>query len=776
MPASGSPVVMKHRRKQTRLRSRRFPATLICLLTFLQLFSACSVFQTQKPVNELASLQNQRTVDTGLALKEMEEIDILIRLDNRWLARHFEDVIQTRASSGASYDIRKIKINFINNYIQLEILSGIRDEYGNTINAKLWGGVLLKYSDDGLEWRPRLSHIQVISSDFTFANTDYAEASPELSRDLLQYLNSDIEQAVVESNENMIPLNPVPLGEIQVGATLPGFTESSARSTQALKGVFMVADNVVLVDSSSTSIALDMAFIPDLSVCPADVTISVAEFVRDVKSREPVGITRNIHSADDVSYFYSVITGAKRPLSIIHYWFADGLPVNVEELSVGPSERWRTWSARGSAIDDDASRWEVLVVEKESGCILASKSIRAQQPEAPAQRVDPAQARASFEELKSAFNKRTSGFSITDEKSGIAMVEVRRPFLGDVLEATLEDLNIDAEFDGFTSSVSNHSAQLQAFDAGDVICESRNCPPATICKINISQCKRLRDSRDCSSCQFRNPLNNRCVSEAIDPLCEAARKRQNFRYDIERTACIDRAEKAKRECDRLNAQALRSCQIESGFEESACKSAKAGLKGFNREKPLADVSAKANVSGQLSANFSNFMIEGDIKRLKLDVSLNYNLQLDGTLQFKPAINTQPLDECIAAWNAPFKNRFAATSMVNNLVSNFELSPDMLTAQWSGFGISIESHPSPLETVFVENPHLLANCKIGLTVNSVEQAVAGNDAAFFRGDFELVIQALPTKIHLAPATIQFGNTVYSGQARLSGRNLHYDIRE
>mgnify|MGYP001827230247 FL=1 len=450
--------------------------------------------------------------------------------------------------------------------------------------------------------------------------------------------------------------------------------------------------------------------------------------------------------------------------------------MNVEELSVGPSERWRTWSAGGPAIDDDSSRWEVLVVEKESGCILASKSIRARQPEAPAQRVDPARASASFEELKGAFNKRTSGFSITDEKPDIAMIEVRRSYLGDVLQATLEDLNIDAEFDHFTSSVSNHSAQLQAFDAGDVICESRNCPPATICKINISQCKRLRDSRDCSSCQFRNPLNNRCVSEAIDPLCEAARKRQNFRYDIERTACIDRAEKAKRECDRLIAQALRSCQIESGFEESACKSAKAVLKGFNREKPLADVSAKANVSGQLSANFSNFMIEGDIKRLKLDVSLNYNLQLDGTLQFKPAINTQPLDECIAAWNAPFKNRFAATSKVNSLVNNFELSPDMLTAQWSGFGIGIENRPSPLETVFVENPHLLANCKIGLTVNNVEQAVAGNDAAFFRGDFELVIQALPTKIYLAPATIQFGNTVYSGQARLSGRNLHYDIRE
>jgi hypothetical protein len=470
-----------------------------------------------------------------------------------------------------------------------------------------------------------------------------------------------------------------------------------------------------------------------------------------------------------------VIAGAERPLTIIHYWFADGLPQTVEELPVGPSERWRTWSTKGTATSS-ASRWEVLVVEKESGCILASKAIRTLESKSLIKEANEIQAEKTFMELKNAFNQRTTGFSMLDDKPGIALIEVKRSFLREVLQASLADLNIDAEFNGFTTPVLQYSAQLQAFDIDEIICESHDCPPAPLCKTNLTQCKRLRDSRDCSSCQFRNPLNNRCVSEAIDPLCEATRNRQNARYDRERAACVSGAENAKQECDRLNAQALRSCQIETGFEESACESVKASFKAFDQEAPLANVSAQANASGTLRANFSNFLIEGDLERLKLDVSLHSSLQLDGKLNFKPASHTQPLDKCIAAWSAPFKNRFANTSPFNNLLSNFQLEQDMLTAQWSGFGITIETQPSPLESVFVNNPQLLANCKIGLTVNKVEQAIAGDDDAFFRGEVNLVLQALPTKIHLTPATIQYGNMVYSARANLSARYLQYDIEE
>ena len=759
----------------TVFRFRRNLTVLLCLVTGLQLVTACSLLQTEMPVTELASLQNQRAASEHLALQELQDIDTLIRLDNRWLAKQFETVLKAQATLGETYKFRKFKIKFINQIILLESIVDIKDENGNTINATLSGDIVLKYMGNDLEWHAHFSQLQINSKDFSFANASYTEADPEFTRATLQNLDTDLAQAVVENGMNTIPLNPVPLGEIQVGASLPGFAESTARYTQSLRGVFMVAGGAVLVDSSITSIVLDLAFIPDLSTCPADVTVSRAEFVRDVQSREPVGIVRHMNSSADVRYFYSVITGAQRPLTIIHYWFADGLPLTVEELPVGPSERWRTWSAKGSATNN-ASRWEVLVVEKESGCILASKAIRTLESEPMVKGVNEIQAEKTFVDLKTAFNQRTVGFTIFDDKPGIALIEVKRSFLREVLKSSLADLNIDAEFDGFTSPLLQYSAQLQAFDTDEIICESHDCPPAPLCKTNLTRCTRLQDSRDCSSCQFRNPLNNRCVNEAIDPLCEAARNRQNARYDSERTACISAAENEKQECDRLNAQALRSCQIESRFEASACESVRTSLEALNQEAPVANVSAQANASGTLTANFSNFLIEGDLERLSLDVSLHSMLKLDGKLNFKPVGHTQPLDKCIAAWSAPFKNRFASTSPFNNLLSNFQLEQGMLTAQWSGFGITIETRPSPLESVFVNNPQLLANCKVGLTVNKVEQAITGDDDAFFRGEVNLVLQALPTKIHLAPATIQFGNMVYSASANLSTRHLQYDIRE
>jgi hypothetical protein len=197
---------------------------------------------------------------------------------------------------------------------------------------------------------------------------------------------------------------------------------------------------------------------------------------------------------------------------------------------------------------------------------------------------------------------------------------------------------------------------------------------------------------------------------------------------------------------------------------------------MNKEAPLAQITASAQSMGRLSVHFSNFLIEDDLDRLKLDISLRSNLRLAGELSFRPVGETQPLAKCLAAWKAPFKSRFTSAPEISNLLSDLESAPDMLTAHWSGFGVSIETRPSPLESVFVDNPQLLANCKIGLTVSKVEVALAGDDAAFFRGQTELVIQALPTKIHLAPATIEFGNRVYSADAGLSAQQLRFDIRE
>jgi len=746
-----------------------------CLAILMLAMSACSVLQPAATVTEKASLQNQRAASAEVALSQLQQIDTLIKLDNDWLAKQIESELNLQAAKTGKYSFRKLKVDFGRQVIVLDANIDISDDAGNIIAASINGEILLNFSGSRLEWLASIKQFQITSKDFSFAGGNYAEPIPELTAASLQGFETDVVDALILQGNNGIPVNAVPLGEVQVGASLPGFARSPARHTQALRGIFMVTGSSMLIESSVTSLAVDLSFIPDLSICPADVTVSRAEFASGIEDREPVGIPSNMRNAEDIRYFYSEISGANQPLTIIHYWFADGRPMAVQELAVGESERWRTWSTRGDE-HINAERWEVLVVEKESGCILHSKTIRSLEPESPVTHVDQGQANQTYTALSNDFNSRISGFSIFEEKPEIALVEVRRPFLLDVLQAAMADLSIDAEFDTTTLEELQFSSRLRPFSIDDVICERRECVEAAVCNANISQCKRLRDTRDCSSCLFRNPLNNRCVSEAIDPICEAARTRQNAKYDVNRRICLSNAEASKFECDQLNAQISRSCQIEAGFEGSACESIKTSMQNLDNGAPLALVSADSHSSGTLAANFTNFRIDGDLQGLKLDMTLKSNLELTGDLNFSPAGIARPLANCIAAWSGPFNSRFIANPEVSKLLTTFQTGNSTLTATWSGFGMTVDTTPSPLQSVFVGNPQLLANCRIGLTVDQVEQAFVDDDADFFHGQIDLEIQPLPTKIHLAPATIQFGDKIYSAEAKLFSDYLRFDITE
>ncbi|NOR20517.1 MAG: hypothetical protein GQ538_10575 [Xanthomonadales bacterium] len=737
--------------------------------------SACSLLQAPGTVSGKASLQNQRAASAEIALSGLQEIDTLIRLDNDWISDQIKATFTSQAAASDSFAFRRLKLKFGRQFISIDAVLDISDEQGQIIAASISGEILLDFNSSQLEWLPNINQLQITSKDFAFENGDYAEPIPELTRSILSRFNTRVIDALVQQRRNSIPINAVPLGEVQVGASLPGFAARPARHTQSLRGIFMVTGSSMLIESSITTIALDLSFIPDLSTCPADVTVSRGAFASGIELREPVGVAHQISAATDIRYFYSEIAGARQPLTIIHYWFADGLPVSVQELAVGESERWRTWSARDQE-HATAKRLEVLVVEKESGCILYSRTIRSVAPEASAAGVDQTQANKTYATFSEKFKERVFGFSISAEKPEIALIEVRRPFLGKVIQAAMEDLSIDAEFDTSSITTLQYSSRLRPFELESVACEQRSCAEAQVCNANLVQCKRLRDTRNCSSCLFRNPLNNRCVSEAIDPICEAARNRQNIKYDVNRRICISNAEASKVECDQLNAQIARSCQIEAGFEGSICESIKSSVQSLQNGAPLALVSAETRSSGTLRASFSNFRIDGDLESLKLDMILRSELELAGDLHFSPANIVRPLAECITAWSGPFKIRFIATPEVNSLLTTFQAGTSELTASWSGFGMTVDTTPSPLQAVFVGNPQLLANCRIGLTVHQVEQAFVDDDADFFHGQIKLDIQPLPTKIHLAPATIQFGDQIYSAKANLYSSYLRFDIKE
>ena len=415
----------------------KFPLTrLTLILVTMQLLVACTTMQTMGPVTGSDSLQKQRSTNASLALDNLEEIDALIRLDNRWLAEQIKTALITQAASTGQYDFRSLKLDFVRQTIPFEAFVDISDEQGNVISASLSGEILLDFSGKQLEWLPRFDKYQITSKNFIFEDGAYFEAIPELTTSSFEKIKSNIAYALIDKGGNAIPLTAVPLGEIQVGASMPGFSDAPAINSQALEGIFMIAGSAILIDSSQTSIALDMTFIPDLSTCPADVTVSRAEFVTGVESREPEGIVTNLNDAAQVRYFFSEIKGATRPMNIIHYWFADGLPQTTEELPVGPSERWRTWSGKG-ATKLDARRWEVLVVEKDTGCILDAKTIRVTDPEEIVTESDQAQARNAFAALKEKFLLRTEDFSIAEDKPDFALLEIKRLFYRDVLQDAL---------------------------------------------------------------------------------------------------------------------------------------------------------------------------------------------------------------------------------------------------------------------------------------------------------------------------------------------------
>jgi hypothetical protein len=749
---------------------------LLRLAVVTQIVLGCAVVPPDGPTIGDVSLQSQQGVASAeLALQELDEIDTLIKLDNRLLAEQISSALNAQAELSATFSLRNLKVRFGKQYIALDSELEISGNSGNVISASVHGNVFLDISGKHLQWFPRFDQLEISTSNFSFEQGSYAEATPELNQLVLQRLNADITDELMLYNNNAIPLNPVPLGTIEVGATLPAYANADASQTEPLNVAFIVTGSAMLIEPSVTSIALDLSFKPNLSYCAADITVSRSGFISSVNGREPAGLARNMNDAEGVRYFYSEISAATRPLTLIHYWFADGQLLLVEELPVEPSERWRTWSSRDGKRTD-ASHWEVLVVDKDSACIIHSQSIRTLEAESTIPQAEQSSANRTFTALRQEFNRRVAGFSIAKDKPDIALIEVRRLFMRDGLQTSLTGMHLEAGFDQAALGQLQFSAQMMPFETADIVCEHRSCPPAPPCEASLTQCKRLRDTRDCSSCLFRNPLNNRCVNEAEDPICESARDRQNFKYDADWTNCIANADAAKLDCEQLGAQALRSCEIESGFEQLACEAVKSSLASLNKRSPLATSQAEAVVKGRVSIVFSNISIDDDFTRLKMDMGLKSNMKLSGKLKFNPTNLPQTLVSCITGWNAPFSSRAVSSPAVNSMLTTLSEHDGAFTASWSGYLMPLEIIPSPLESVFVGNPNLLANCSIGLTVDDVERAFTGSDAEFFTGKLELEIQPQPTMIYLSPATMKYGKHEFQGKAVLSSTYVRYDIAD
>jgi hypothetical protein len=415
------------------------------------------------------------------------------------------------------------------------------------------------------------------------------------------------------------------------------------------------------------------------------------------------------------------------------------------------------------------------VVEKESGCILHTQSITKLAAKGAAPAALERNQVTTFDELRDIFHAKLSGYTIQEQKPGIALIEVDRSFLEGALSTSLEDQQLEVDIDTGKLDPIISTASLQPFDSEEITCGQTACPPAPECAVSLTQCKRMRDTRDCSRCLFRNPLNNRCVSQATDPICEAARRRQNIKYQVERSKCISAAESAKQDCEALWEQLKRSCEIEAGFEKSSCEAVKTEIAGLPEGALVATTRAQAALQGPFQVSFANFRVEDGFRRLQLDLTLGASLSLKGKLAFSPQEGPQALNSCIRNWQGPFAAQVVPPVQASSLLADLKAEGHTYTSNWSGYVLSVTTRPTPLEAVFRQNPRLLANCTVHLSIDDVNRALVGSGAAFYNGSLQLELQPLPTRISLAPASIEYAGQAYRGDASIMAERLKYDIR-
>jgi hypothetical protein len=739
-----------------------------------QLVWGCASLDESMPALDQLPIGNQRVSLAFASLNALEEVDAYIKLDNSPLKEHIRDRLIAQATETEDLEFSRIKVHFKRQVIELEATLQIPNGSDDVLNAALGGDVILTFSGNQLIWLPHFDQLKVSDSVFVSDRQSIPGARVEYEERLLGRVNREIADAVIVLGKNVVPINPLPLGQIEVGAALTNFPDVAATNTHALGGVFTVAGSAILVEPAVTSIAVNLGFIPNISDCPADLVVSRSTFAREIRNREPFGITRLLDEKAATSHFFTEITGATRSTAVIHYWFADGQPVQLEELAVEPSFRWRTWSSM--TIDPKLARnWEVIVVEKETGCILHSLAILANPDVKPEADSAPAEA-VNFTAFRDEFERRVSGFSISSKRPDVAFIEVSRPFLRDALHASLKDIQILVDFETGALPVEKLSANLGPFNADDIVCSERQCESRRECNAGFTQCTRQRDSRDCTTCLFHNPLNNRCVKEGTDPICEAAKTAQNTGYEFAREACVEQEAAARQDCERLRSQELRSCEIEAASEQSACEASRTAVQEFSDAASFAGIALDVRASGGLAAVFSDFEIEGDLAGLRQDLRFSAALELSGAIRFAPRKELGPVADCIDSWQKSFESVVVLHQLPNSMIGSIVPTETALITEWTGHVVAASISPAPIEAMFVENPSLLADCQIGLTVDKVAAAVTGDAGEYITGHYLFEIQPTPSRIDLGQASVVYGETIFRAKPQLSPTHLKYEVKK
>lgn len=571
-------------------------------------------------------------------------------------------------------------------------------------------------------------------------------------------------------------IGPLLPGEIALSASLPGLSDELSAGRYPLEGAFTVAASMTLVEPAHTTVALDLEYVPGISHCETDFSISRSAFARRIVDREPRDALPQIdHGAREWHYFTEV-AGARRSLTLLHYWFADGHPVSITELPVEASARWRTWSTM--AITPGAARqFEVFAVDRDSGCIAGRDIIRVQPAPLAGEsggESGPTDRHEAVAGYQAQFRRLTADFPATRGRQDVGVIELSSAFLAVALNQALSGARFPLDFTLPETTERPVSGALVAFAGTGDPCEMRDCRVQTECQVDFSRCQRKQDTRDCRICLFRNPLNNRCMDQRVDTDCEARKDSLNARYEIEWKTCMAREEAAQRECVSPDREAIEDCERKAREDRAACRQNWDVLR--QTPGPFVEVTGQHRVEGRLSLVYSDLQIVGNLATLKAQITVEPEMEVVGELSLVPTRDLPPVAGCGWSGHEAFTSRIEGPQPSRRVAGAISETGDALSANWAGMTLPLMMTSGPLEAVYSGQSERFSSCQLGLTPDHLNRMATGEDGLFLQGLVPVDVLPGPASLAAPVISVRFGEREYKAKPAFREGQLRYELEE
>ncbi|MDX1406221.1 MAG: hypothetical protein R3192_16910, partial [Woeseiaceae bacterium] len=213
-------------------------------------------------------MQNYMASVAIQSLTELKEVDSLIRLNNDFLSTQIENSIVGGSSSLYNVEVLRIDVRFLQQFIKVEADIRFDDDSGNSVLGKGLGDILLVFSGNSLIWLPHFSEISIVDTNFRFGGELFEVASNALLDTFMDNINGELIRGIMLNGDNTLAINAIPVDRIEVESVLATLNGATAPANQDLGGVFTVAGSSILIEPTSTTVALDFEFLANIASCP----------------------------------------------------------------------------------------------------------------------------------------------------------------------------------------------------------------------------------------------------------------------------------------------------------------------------------------------------------------------------------------------------------------------------------------------------------------------------------------------------------------------------